>query len=279
MESWQVEQVLKRDRFGSVELLHAGELRLVRRVVCPWGRPASRVLARTLMARERRSLTAIEGMGGVPRLVPDERAAALECADGRSLAEGEQILRSWIAGFPLHRAERLPEDYFDLLEALVEELHGRGVCHNDLHKEQNILVDEGGFPALVDFQLASVHRGRGALFASRARDDLRHVQKHRRRYTRHRRAAGGGSADPVEGPRARRSWIAASWRALGKPVYNFLAHGPDGRVPSEEWRPESGPWPLWIPALGTLREVRDEEGARAEKTPPETGYGSDSPAR
>ena len=105
------------------------------------------------------------------------------------------------------------------------------------------------------------------------------MQKHRRRYTRHRRAAGGGSADPVEGPRARRSWIAASWRALGKPVYNFLAHGPDGRVPSEEWRPESGPWPLWIPALGTLREVRDEEGARAEKTPPETGYGSDSPAR
>ncbi|MDP6410034.1 MAG: phosphotransferase [Planctomycetota bacterium] len=279
MDGWQVEQVLKSDRFGSVELLHAGERRLVRRVVCPRRHPASRVVARVLIARERRALAAIEGMAGVPRLVKEEGAAALDAADGRVVAPSEQVLRTWIAGSPLQRAERLPEDYFDLLEALVVELHGRGVCHNDLHKEQNVLVDEDGRPALVDFQLASLHRGRGGLFASRARDDVRHVRKHRQRYTRGGRAPGGATHPEEPGSLLRRSWVAATWRRLGKPAYNFLVHGPGGRVPSEDWRPESGPWPLWDPPVGAPRDLRHEEGAGAGKTPPEKGYGPDPRAR
>jgi RIO-like serine/threonine protein kinase len=228
------------------------------------------------MARERRALAEIEAMAGVPHLVEEAAAAALAAADGRVLAPAEQVLRTWIAGAPLQRAERLPADYFDLLEALVVELHGHGVCHNDLHKEQNVLVAEDGRPALVDFQLASVHRGRGALFTSRARDDVRHVRKHRRRYTRDGRAPGGGAEAAGASRVVRRSWVAAAWRKLGKPVYNLLAHGPGGRVPSEEWRPESGPWPVWTPPLGS---TAGEDRVAAGSPGPETGYGSGPAAR
>jgi hypothetical protein len=47
--------------------------------------------------------------------------------------------------------------FYDRLQGLVAAILVRGVCHNDLYKENNILVGPDGWPAVVDFQLASVH--------------------------------------------------------------------------------------------------------------------------
>lgn len=255
MEAWQVEEVLKQDALGRVELLQRGDERLLRRVACGGGLPGSRLVARILLARERRALRALEGLGGAPHEVGDPAARSATSADGRVPRAREVLVRSFIAGAPLHRATHLPRDFFEHLDALVEALHARGVCHNDLHKEQNIVVAEDGAPHLIDFQLASVHRGRGRLYASRVRDDLRHVEKHRRRYTRDGRGPEGARSEG-RGRDYKRGGVALVWRRTGKPLYNALTRGVLRTRDGEERRPESGPWPEWTAALGELSARR-----------------------
>jgi len=95
-------------------------------------------------------------------------------------------------------------------------VHAAGILHNDLAKEPNWLVRPDGSPALVDFQLAMRPRHRGRLFRMLARDDLRHLLKHKRTYcpecltTRQRALL------------AQRSPIAGTWARTGKPLYRFV---------------------------------------------------------
>jgi len=251
MVPWRIHTLLKSDSFGCVERLVDDQGRSLLRRVARGGRlPGSAPVARLLLRREARALETLAGLGAVPRLVSEAGARELPCADHYRPRTGEVLLRTWIEGEPLHRASELAEDYFDHLDRLVEALHERGVCHNDLHKEQNILVGEDGFPHLIDFQLASRHRRRGRLFASRARDDLRHVQKHRRRYTRDGRGPERAGASRGRGAGLRRGTIARLWRKTGKPLYNFLTRRVLGTRDGEERRPSSGPWPHWTGPRG-----------------------------
>ena len=239
MES-QVERVLKADALGRVELVRTPVGQVVRRVASGGRVPGSGWVARLLLARERRALADLAGLDGVAQLAELPRLER----EGRELCDPRRCLaRTWIAGQALNETERLPRDFFERLEELVGELHERGVCHNDLHKEQNVLVDELGFPWLVDFQLASLHAGRGRAFRARCREDRRHVQKLRRRYTER-----GDKSGPRE-PRARRSFLAWAWLRLAKPVYK-LVMGLFSARDGEPRRPSSGPWPEWTPAVG-----------------------------
>jgi predicted Ser/Thr protein kinase len=236
MSGAQETRLLKSDGLGRVEhVVGADGSSRVRRVACGGRMPGSSWVARTLLARERRALEALDGFRGVPRLLASEKGI---------------LERSWIAGAPLSRAETLPEDFFDRLDELVVALHGRGVCHNDLHKEQNVLVTEVGRPALVDFQLASVHRERGRIFESRVRDDLRHVEKHRRRYTRDGRGPAGTGVSRGRGEGIRRSWIAFVWRRGIKPAYVLVTRAVFRGGDGEERRPSTGPWPRWTRPIG-----------------------------
>lgn len=230
----EVVQVWKRDALGRVELVRSDGTLAVRRVAAGGRLPFSRSLARALLRREGRALRALAGMSGVARLL------ALS-------ADGGALLRSFLPGTPLCLAQELPRDFFERLEELVRALHERGVCHNDLHKEGNVLVAEDGYPNLVDFQLASVHARRGRTFAVRAREDLRHVWKHRSHYFR-----ALGVLDPLL-VAPRRSFLAEAWRRLGKPLY--------GRIPRSAWlrrelasgearRAKDGPWPRWSAPIG-----------------------------
>ncbi|MFO1077156.1 MAG: lipopolysaccharide kinase InaA family protein [Planctomycetota bacterium] len=224
-------RVLKQDGLGRTVLVDDARGPRVRREACGGRWPGSAVLARFLLRRERRALAALAGMAGVPALVADEPAT------------GHALARTYVAGEPLWAATALPRDYFDLLGALVAALHARGVCHNDLHKENNILVQPDGRPALIDFQLATVHDRRGRTFAARSREDRRPVDKHRRRYE---RAGVLTAAD-----REARSRLASAWLRLGKPVWNRLRTALGVRRP-EPRRPRGGPWPEWTPPVGPL---------------------------
>jgi RIO-like serine/threonine protein kinase len=239
----QAPLVLKRDALGRVERIeHAGRP-YARRVACGGRLPLSRWVARRLLARERAALRRLDGLEGVPRVVDDP--ALRGPGDPRDV-----LVRSWIEGEALPGAAALPADFFDRLDELVAAVHARGVCHNDLHKEPNVVVGRDGYPWLVDFQLASVHRGAGALFRSRCREDLRHVEKHRRRYTRLGRGPGGEELRGA-GRGLPRSWLARVWRRLGKPLYLLVTRGPwGGRDGAEQRRPSSGPWPAWTPPVG-----------------------------
>lgn len=253
MDLPQVERVLKRDALGRVELLTGDErrrARVVRRIACGGRLPLSGLVARVLLRRERRALAALAGLTGVPRLVaePDD-AARTPGEDGRVPAAREVLVRSFQPGEPLHRATHLPEDFFDHLDRLVVALHARGVCHNDLHKEQNVIVGQDGFPALIDFQLASCHAPGARALRRRAQDDRRHVEKHRRRYTREGRGPAGAGR-PGAGAGLPRTPTAKLWRRFAKPLYLAWTRGVLGTRDGEERRPSSGPWPRWGPPLG-----------------------------
>ena len=247
MEEPQVTQTLKRDQLGRVELLGGPQGKVVRRVACGGGIPGSRWLARVLMRRERDALGALHGSSGVARALDLPRYARAPSGDGTVPAAADVLLRSWIRGVPLQAADCLPEDFFDRLEDLVRDLHRRGVCHNDLHKEPNVIVGEAGHPHLIDFQLASIHPRAGRVFEVRVREDLRHVSKHRRRYLAGMEARGEESAPPEV---CQRSFLAAAWMRLGKPAYNFVTRRLLRTSDGEPRRPEAGPWPRWGPPVG-----------------------------
>lgn len=193
-------KLLKNDVFGRVALSSAeGEPVIVRDL--EGARWWARGLARRLMAREARALAALDGIDGVPRLLRAGR---------------DSLARSYIDGLPMHRARPAEPAYFRRASALLRRLHRAGVVHNDLAKEPNWLVTAALEPAVVDFQLAWHRPRRGRLFRVLAREDLRHLLKHKRTYcasclTRRERAI-------LDSP----SLPARAWMATVKPAYLFV---------------------------------------------------------
>ncbi len=89
--------------------------------------------------------------------------------------------------------------------------------HNDLAKEPNWLVRDDGRPALVDFQIAWTRGRRGPLFRLLAREDLRHLLKHKRTYCPE--ALSARQRAILQTPAAHSRF----WRATFKPVYKLVA--------------------------------------------------------
>lgn len=156
------DRLLKRDMFGEIRF-RRGRIERNVAVSAWWIRP----LARHLAGREARALARVEGLEGVPRLLH---------WDGRLLA------RSFMPGEPMQRARPRTRAYFREAVRLLRRLHRHGIAHNDLAKEPNWLVSPDGQPLLVDFQLASCHARRSRWFRGLAREDLRHLLKHKRTY-------------------------------------------------------------------------------------------------
>ena len=196
-------KLLKQDVFGRVSRVSGQAGPVVVRELAG-GRRWARPLARRLLGRERRALRALAGIDGVPALIE---------------ASEVRLTRSWIAGLPMHEARPADPAYFRDALRLLNRLHRRGVVHNDLAKEPNWLVDQDGAPALLDFQLALVDRQRGALFRLLAREDLRHLLKHKRTYCPERLTARQRTI------LARPSWLSRLWMATVKPLYRGITRG------------------------------------------------------
>ena len=159
-------KLLKKDVFGEVRLC-TGEREPVIVRDAGAARPWLRWLARWLLRREARALQGLDGMTGVPEL--------------RHVGP-DSLERSYIPGSPLQEARPVDREYFDQAARLLRRMHRLGVVHNDLAKEPNLLVDAGGNPAIIDFQLAWRDARRGRIFRLMAREDLRHLLKHKRHY-------------------------------------------------------------------------------------------------
>jgi predicted Ser/Thr protein kinase len=193
-------RLLKSDLLGSVWQGHDGGQALVLRDAraarwwLSW-------LARQLCRRESRALARLDGLPGTPRLLAADRAS---------------LRREWIEGRPMQVARPRNPGYYRAARQLLAALHRRGVAHNDLAKEPNWLVTPTGAPAIVDFQLALVSRRRGRLFRSLAREDLRHLLKHKRTYCADRLTAREQRI--LASPSA----LSRLWMATGKPVYTFV---------------------------------------------------------
>ena len=193
-------KLLKKDVFGQIFVLERGPKMSILRDSTQAARWA-RFTARWLMKREARALVALAGLSGVPALQELDR---------------DKLERSYIDGNPMQQARPTDPAYFVAAMSLLRQLHRRGVVHNDLAKEPNLLVTSNGGPAFIDFQLASVSNRRGKLFRILAREDIRHLLKHKRTYC----------ADHL----SRRektilstpATISRLWMATGKRVYMFV---------------------------------------------------------
>jgi predicted Ser/Thr protein kinase len=158
-------------------------------------------LARRLLHREASALALLTDMEGFAQLIRLER----DC-----------LMRSFLDGEPMQYGKPVDPAYFKHAARLVRRMHRAGVVHNDLAKEPNFLVRPDGQPAIVDFQLAWISAQRSKLFRVAAREDLRHLLKHKRTYcpqqltTRERTIL----ANP--------SFAALAWSKTVKPVYRFV---------------------------------------------------------
>jgi RIO-like serine/threonine protein kinase len=194
------EQILKCDLFGEVVLRHGAQGPVIVRNAGP-ARWWLRWLARYLLGREAKALAALDGMEGVPQLLQHER---------------DTLIRSYLAGKPLHEAETEDLLWFKAAARLLRRLHGAGVCHNDLAKEPNLLVLDDGSPAFIDFQLAWHTSRRGRLFRGAAREDIRHLLKHKRSY------CPDGLTQRERTILANPSPMSRVWARTAKPVYLFI---------------------------------------------------------
>jgi RIO-like serine/threonine protein kinase len=193
-------KLLKKDVFGHVSLDMEGELPVVTRDLRS-SRLWLRFLARHLMAREAAALAQLTGLAGVPRLIGYDRYT---------------LKRSWLDGRPMHQSRPRDVRYFMAAAKLLRRLHRRNVAHNDLAKEPNWLVTPDGQPAIIDYQLALHAPTRGRLFRMMAREDLRHLLKHKRTYCSCRLTAREKRILATPAP------ISRIWMKTGKPVYLFV---------------------------------------------------------
>lgn len=193
--------VFKADSFGRVLRAQQGHREVLRRdltAAALWLRPIAGWLAR----REARALRAAAGLPGVPALLA-------QC--------GTHLDREFLEGAAMHLAPpRGDVAWFREARRRLQALHRRGIAHNDLAKEANWLMLADGRPGIIDFQLASVGAPRSRWMRLLAREDLRHLLKHKRTYC-------PEALTAVERRvLKRRSWVRELWFATGKPLYRFV---------------------------------------------------------
>ena len=205
---WTEGVLLKRDVFSTVERgryqSDGGDVDAVLRRLdqVPWW---SYIPARHLFSRERRALALAHGLQVGPELLWAGRQA---------------LVRGFIDGVALHLAKPFGDvGYFRSAKVALRKLHRRGICHNDLAKEQNWLRGSDGRAYLTDFQLAACFKTRGRLFRIAAYEDLRHLLKHKRSYA-------PQALTPKERKiLARKSLVARIWLMTGKKVYRAITRG------------------------------------------------------
>ena len=205
---WTEGVLLKRDVFSTVERgryrSDGGEVDAVLRRLdqVPWW---SYIPARHLFSRERRALALARDLHVGPELLWAGRRA---------------LVRGFIDGVALHLAKPFGDvAYFHSAKEALRKLHRRGICHNDLAKEQNWLRGNDGRAYLTDFQLAVCFRTRGRLFRIAAYEDLRHLLKHKRSYA-------PQALTPKERKiLARKSLVARVWLLTGKKIYRAITRG------------------------------------------------------
>ena len=198
--------VFKRDIFSETVTGHfAGnpDARIIRRIVSAapwWAKPLAWLLAR----REIRALKAVKGIKGAPELLETDRHG---------------LFRTWTDGAPLHLARPADAEFYRDARRILRDMRRRNITHNDLAKPQNWLMTPDGSAAVIDFQLASLHRRRNWRFRLMAYEDLRHLLKQKRSFAPH-------LLTPKEKHiLATKSLPARIWLKTVKPVYNAVTRG------------------------------------------------------
>ena len=177
---FRLHEILKHDSWAATGIYDSAS----GRALCKFNRRQSigwlpmKWLGRRLAAREAAFMERLAGIEGIPvSLGPVS-------VDGHELHHA--VSRRWIAGHALMPGERVDAEFFPRFRRLLAAVHARDVAHVDLHKRENILVDERGRPHLIDFQISfALPRGSrlaallfGGLLRMLQRCDDYHLLKH-----------------------------------------------------------------------------------------------------
>ncbi|MHC4821707.1 MAG: protein kinase family protein [Planctomycetota bacterium] len=202
----RVLEVMKEDRYARSRVVESPEgRRLVFKESVMRLPPGVRVppLAALLARHEADLYEHLQGIDGIPRFV--------------SRPGADSFLREYVDGDTVRNTDDLPAGFFGRLEALLLEVHGRGVAYVDLAKEENVLVGRDGAPWLIDFQVSVGEEGPfRRLVGYLQREDLYHLSKMRLRRV---------PAEATDEDRKRvkqRSALSRLHRATVKKVYNIL---------------------------------------------------------
>jgi hypothetical protein len=128
---------------------------------------------RFLCAREMRFYGALADLPNVPAVI------------GKVGRTG--FLHAFVPGEPLSRERPVADGFFVNLQALMQEIHRRGIAYVDANKPENILVGADGLPHLIDFQISWDLHELGNHFVNRwwlgrlQQSDRYHVLKHKKR--------------------------------------------------------------------------------------------------
>ncbi|MFN9368283.1 MAG: hypothetical protein ACK6CT_05885 [Planctomycetia bacterium] len=177
-------EILKHDSWAATGIYASA----TRRAICKFNRRQSILrlpmawLGRRLAAREQGFMDRLAGIDGVPP------SLGPVCVAGRRLENA--VSRQFIAGHALRVDERVNAEFFPRFDRLLAEVHRRDVAHVELHKRENIQVDEAGRPHLIDFQISfalpagnriAARALRGVLHVLQQCDDY-HLLKHRMKH-------------------------------------------------------------------------------------------------
>ena len=163
-------------------------------------------LGRRIARHEARLLTLLADLPNVPTLMGPVHL------DGKPAPH--VMARQYIEGHPLARHETVSEDFFPRLQSTLNTMHARNIAYVDLHKRENIIVDDQGHPHLIDFQVSFVLptglRGLPLrwLFRLYKMGDRHHLLKHIHRHRPDQLPAD--ARDPHRSP----PWIIRLWRTL-----------------------------------------------------------------
>ncbi len=137
----QIERVLNvgNTRNPDVYLVEAAGRKLVVKDFAPRGPIVRHTLGRWITRREMEIYRTLSQHPAVPALVAeiDALAFAIEYRPGRRMSRS-------LAG-------DIPSDFLTELEKAVDAMHARGIVHLDLRHRSNIMVDDAGYPVLIDF--------------------------------------------------------------------------------------------------------------------------------
>ncbi len=212
-ETFQLEEVLKHDSWAATGIYASS----TRQALCKFNRQQPifglpmRWLGRLLATREAGFMERLAGIEGIPRSL------------GPISSNGElldhAVSRQWIPGHALAPRERVNSAFFPTFRHLLAAVHARDVAHVDLHKRENILVDDQGRPWLIDFQIsfALPRKSRFAATVLRGvlkmlqRCDEYHLLKH---VISHRPGQAGMTLADLEG---RRPWWIKAHRRVAVP--------------------------------------------------------------
>ena len=174
--SHRLREVFKHDSWAATALYESfdGVLRVVKlhRQEGFFGIPLT-WLGRWTAGNERRLLEHLAGLRGIPTLAGSVRAG------GPVLRNA--VAREFIAGHPLGNHEAVSDRFFGELRLLLQKMHDRRTVYVDLHKRENIIVDQSGEPCLIDFQISLTWPRRlpqGPIFRLMKRSDEYHLMKH-----------------------------------------------------------------------------------------------------